>query len=144
MEINPENKCADLFEEMQVEKPLHEMFKMQLELQRNLFKRGKGLDYDNATFKERVDQMSKEWRNISLEFAEMLERLPFKEWKTYDDKTLAGFTSDEQELETKYEYIDMFHFFLNIGLLLGIDADEFVSLYLTKNKENFDRQKRGY
>ena len=40
--------------------------------------------------------------------------------------------------------IDMLHFFLNIALALGIDHDTLVSLYVTKNKENFARQDRGY
>jgi hypothetical protein len=33
---------------------------------------------------------------------------------------------------------------MNVGLALGIDGDTFEKLYITKNKENFDRQARGY
>jgi dimeric dUTPase (all-alpha-NTP-PPase superfamily) len=47
-------------------------------------------------------------------------------------------------LETWYEYADMLHFFVNIGLALGITGDDLEKLYVTKNKENFDRQNRGY
>jgi hypothetical protein len=131
------------------EKPedaLKAMFDMQLALQRDVARRkpDTALDYDMAGFKQRVDQISKEWRNMNLEMAELLERLPFKEWKTYSPEALAGFTSDEQKLETWYEYIDVFHFFMNVGLLLGITPEIFVQLYMTKNAENFDRQKRGY
>lgn len=101
------------------------------------------MDYKGATFKGCVDDISVQWRNMTLEFAELLERLPFKEWKTYTPEQLAGMTED-QKLETWYEYADMFHFFINIGLALGIDGDTLEKLYVTKNAENFDRQKRGY
>jgi dimeric dUTPase (all-alpha-NTP-PPase superfamily) len=81
---------------------------------------------------------------MNLEMAELIERLPHKSWKSYNPLQKIGWESEEQKLETWYEYIDVFHFFLNVGLLLGITADDFVKLYITKNKENFDRQKRGY
>jgi dimeric dUTPase (all-alpha-NTP-PPase superfamily) len=79
-----------------------------------------------------------------MEMTELLDRLPWKEWKTYTEAQKAGFLSEEDKLETYYEYIDVFHFFMNVGLALGIDGDTFEKLYITKNKENFDRQARGY
>lgn len=118
------------------------MFALQKELQDRLATSGKGIHIDTATFEEKVANITVQWRNLTLEFAELLERLPYKEWKTYTAEQRVNAMSDL--LETKYEYIDMFHFFLNIGLLLGITGEEFEKLYLTKNKENFERQKRGY
>jgi dimeric dUTPase (all-alpha-NTP-PPase superfamily) len=89
-----------------------------------------------------VADITTQWRNLTLEFAELLERLPYKEWRTYTTEQRE--LSKEELLEVKYEYIDMFHFFLNIGISLGIDGVEFEKLYVTKNKENFNRQNRGY
>lgn len=143
-EHNPENKCSHLFQDAKLENPLHEMFEMQLSLQRKYFKLGKGLDYDNATFKERVNEITVQWRNFTTEMTELLERLPFKEWKTYTPEQLAGYVDEEHRLETEFEYIDAFHFFMNIGLLLDITPERFISLYVAKNQENFDRQARGY
>jgi dimeric dUTPase (all-alpha-NTP-PPase superfamily) len=144
--MNPENKCSHLFSDniKKLDNPIVDMFNMQLSLQRHLAEKGRALNYDTASHKERVNDISNQWRNISLEFAELLERLPFKEWKTYSPEQLAGFKDDADKLETYYEYIDMFHFFMNIGLALGIDGDTFEKLYITKNQENFDRQARGY
>ena len=144
--MNPENKCADLFDKdiPKLTNPIVDMFNMQLSLQRHLAEKGRALNYDTASHKEKVNDISNQWRNISLEFAELLERLPFKEWKSYSPEQLAGFKDDADKLETYYEYIDMFHFFMNIGLALGIDGDTFEKLYVTKNQENFDRQARGY
>jgi dimeric dUTPase (all-alpha-NTP-PPase superfamily) len=139
---NEKALCAPLYDKTipKLSDPLREIFRLQQNLQRNLAARGKALDYDSASFTQKVAEISNQWRNLTLEFAELLERLPYKEWKSYKSLEL----SDEEMLETKYEYIDMFHFFLNIGLCLGIDGDEFERLYVTKNKENIDRQKRGY
>lgn len=146
MSLNPENKCSHLFDESipKLENPVVDMFNMQASLQKHLAEKGRALDYDTASFKERVDDISRQWRNMNLEMSELLERLPFKEWKTYPEETLNGFKDDEDMLETYYEYIDVFHFFMNVGLALGIDGDTFEKLYITKNQENFDRQKRGY
>jgi dimeric dUTPase (all-alpha-NTP-PPase superfamily) len=74
----------------------------------------------------------------------LIERVPFKTWKSYSPEQRVGFLSEEDKLETQFEYIDMFHFFMNIGLLIGIDGKTFAKLYYLKNKENFDRQNRGY
>lgn len=146
MSLNPENTCSHLFNDniKKLDNPIVDMFNMQLSLQRHLAEKGRALNYDTASHKEKVNDISNQWRNISLEFAELLDRLPFKEWKTYSPEQLAGFKDDADKLETYYEYIDMFHFFMNIGLALGIDGDTFEKLYVTKNQENFDRQARGY
>lgn len=144
--MNPQNKCSQLFNE-KTDIPvnaLEVMFALQKLLQDKLSKSGKGIDIDNSTFIEKVNQISMEWKNINLEMAELVERLPHKSWKSYTDSQKSGWESEEQKLETWYEYIDVFHFFMNVGLLLGITPEDFVKLYMTKNKENFDRQNRGY
>lgn len=144
--MNPQNKCSHLYAQ-DVEKlknPLKQIFEMQLSLQKKLAASGKGVDYEASTFKTNVDDISVQWRNLTLEFAELMERLPFKEWKSYPSDKMVGYENFETALEIYYEYADMFHFFINIGLALGIDGDMLERLYVTKNKENFDRQKRGY
>lgn len=146
MNLNPENKCANLFKEdiPKLSNPVVDMFNMQASLQKHLAEKGRAVNYDTATHKEKINDISVQWRNMTLEFAELLERLPFKEWKTYPEETLNGFKDDEDKLETYYEYIDMFHFFMNMGLALGIDGETFEKLYVSKNAENFARQARGY
>jgi len=143
--MNGENKCADLFEDSpRLENPIVDMFNMQASLQRHLADKGRAVNYDTASFHDRVKDISIQWRNMNMEMTELLERLPWKEWKSYTEAQKADFLSEEDKLETFYEYIDVFHFFMNIGLALGIDGETFEKLYVTKNKENFDRQARGY
>jgi hypothetical protein len=145
MSLNSENKCADLFKDVsKLENPIVDMFNMQASLQKHLAEKGRALDYDTASFHDKVKDISVQWRNMNMEMTELLDRLPWKEWKTYSDSQKAGYLSQEDMLETYYEYIDVFHFFMNVGLALGIDGDTFEKLYTTKNKENFDRQARGY
>lgn len=144
--INPENKCSHLFsQEVDLQRmTIKTMFEMQKSLQDHLAEKGKALNYDTAHFMDRVHDITVQWRNMNLEMAELIERLPFKEWKSYTAEQEEGFASEEDKLEVFYEYIDVFHFFMNVGLALGIDGDTFKRLYATKNKENFDRQARGY
>lgn len=144
--VNPTNKCAQLFEQSvsKLNNPLVDIFNMQKALQKKLSSINRALDYDNASFALKVDDLTIQWRNLTLEFAELMERLPYKEWKTYTNDQLAGKMTEEELLEIQYEYCDMFHFFVNMGLALGIDGEKLEKLYVTKNAENFDRQKRGY
>lgn len=144
--LNPENKCSHLFdtEVKKLPEPLQQIFEMQLSLQKRLAEKGRGVDYEDADYMTRVGDITTQWKNLTLEFAELLERLPHKNWKTYSLEDKVGYKSHEEMLEIWYEYSDMFHFFINIGLALGIDGDTLEKLYVTKNKENFDRQNRGY
>lgn len=144
MTMNPENKCHHLMSDTVPDISIEQMFNMQKVLQQHYASKGKTIDLDNASFKEKVDNITVQYRNMTLEFAELLERLPFKEWKTYSEEEKANFLNEEQRLEVLYEYIDMFHFFLVIGLNLGVDGELFKKLYYTKNKENFSRIERGY
>ena len=134
-----ENKCSHLYEQKSLKEPLKEMMDMQMALQKRL-----GMDYSKMTFKERVGWIMNNWNYLTTEYVELLDRLPFKHWKKYTPEQVVGFLNEEQKMETYYEFIDMLHFFLNIALALGIDHDTLVSLYVTKNKENFARQDRGY
>jgi len=140
-EINPDNKCSNL----KLVGNIDDKNKLEIiwDIQKKLQKRY-NLNPDDMSFKERINLIQRHWRDICIEFGELMLRLPFKEWKKYDKRTLNGYIDKEHELEVKYEYIDMLHFFINIGLCLEIDAKELYQLYITKNKENFNRQERGY
>lgn len=140
--MNPENKCAHLWnqaQEMPEGNSLEAMFKMQASLQKRI-----GNDPADMDFKQRVDFIKENWNYLTCEYAELLERLPFKTWKKYTPEQLADFENEEHKLETWFEVCDMMHFFINMCLCLGITADDMARLYYAKNKENFDRQDRGY
>ena len=144
--MDSNNKCAHLFNEniKKLDNPLVDMFNMQRSLQKKLAETGRAIDYDTASFKDRIDDISDQWRNMNMEMTELLERLPWKRWKTYSTEQLAGFVSEEQKMETYFEAVDVLHFYMNICLALGIDGEMLEKLYISKNAENFARQARGY
>ena len=76
------------------------------------------------------------------ELMETMERTPWKHWKKYSKK---DFNIKGEELkELQMEIIDVWHFFMNLCELWNLDAKTFFNMYVAKNKENFDRFKRGY
>lgn len=71
----------------------------------------------------------------------------WKWWKDENPSTATKYLSDLSEddlIELKMEYVDALHFFINFGLILGMTGSEVMNIYLAKNAENIDRQKRGY
>ena len=71
----------------------------------------------------------------------------WKPWKSqhgeYRNRKISEL-SPEDQLEIKFEMIDILHFALNMFAGLGMNAEEIFKLYYLKNQENFDRQNRGY
>jgi dimeric dUTPase (all-alpha-NTP-PPase superfamily) len=144
MSLNPENKCAQLWNKeipklQPGEQSLNKMFEMQLSLQKRL-----GQDFSKMSLEQRTQLIKDNYVYMITEMTELIENLPFKHWKKYNPEQRQDFTSEEQKLETYYEFIDIMHFFMNVGLLLGIDGDTAWRLYATKNAENWARQDRGY
>lgn len=144
MSLNPENKCAQLWNKeiptlQPGEQSLNKMFEMQLSLQKRL-----GQDFSKMSLEQRTQLIKDNYVYMITEMTELIENLPFKHWKKYSPEQRQDFTSEEQKLETYYEFIDIMHFFMNVGLLLGIDGDTAWRLYATKNAENWARQDRGY
>lgn len=52
--------------------------------------------------------------------------------------------SDSDKIELKMEYIDELHFLFNKMHAVGMTPEELFNFYFAKNKENRERQKRGY
>ena len=71
----------------------------------------------------------------------------WKRWKKayteYSDKKFSDLSLEDQ-LECKFEIVDMLHFFMNYAASIGMTSQEMYNMYMSKNKENRDRQKRGY
>ena len=79
----------------------------------------------------------------SQELQEMLYEIPFfKHWKDYSKMTNEEI--EEAYVAAKKEMVDAWHFFMNLALGLGMDADELTNGYFDKHKENLRRQETGY
>jgi hypothetical protein len=71
----------------------------------------------------------------------------WKRWKSaypeYADKKFSELSAVDQ-LECKFEIIDMLHFFMNYAISVGMTSQEMYNMYMAKNEENRARQQRGY
>jgi hypothetical protein len=83
---------------------------------------------------------------IRMEFAEILDQCPWKDWKANyalgRNDALSG--QPELMLELKFELIDVLFFWLNLALALGMSWDEVRRIYMAKWHENVRRQREGY
>lgn len=71
----------------------------------------------------------------------------WKYWKKnhakYENMKFSELSQNDQ-LECKFEIIDMLHFFMNYAISIGMTPQEMYNMYMSKNAENRERQKRGY
>jgi dimeric dUTPase (all-alpha-NTP-PPase superfamily) len=71
--------------------------------------------------------------------SELQEILGCVNWKHWKQKQYPI-----DELSLKYELVDLWHFVMSLMLVWGMTPLDLFSMYITKNRENHDRQKRGY
>ena len=117
---------------------LEEMLRKQEELQERL-----GYDFSSMT-QEEITAYIKEFSiHLTQELHEMLYVLPyFKPWKDYRAMTVEEYEASMKE--ARKEFIDLFHFVLNIALALNMSGKDIYDMYMAKNKENHKRQDEGY
>ena len=156
-----QNRCADLKIETASDS-LAEIFEVQRALQTEYVEKRAIGKVTPATLGEIYDTIRDNKIALDDEFKELVDALPgvhdggmsaskrsglWKRWKS-DNEAIRDLelsqlsTADRTELE--FEYCDMFLFFINIGLALGIDGTRLGELYKAKTGENFSRIERGY
>lgn len=82
--------------------------------------------------------------HVNQEMNEMLYELAyFKPWSSKYDKWDRK-KHEEQLAKVKEEYIDAWHFFMNIGIALELTEKEWLEIYNYKNCINHERQNNGY
>lgn len=110
---------------------LSEIFARQLRLQQVI----NGYDLDEQDDETRIRNIKENVLACTDELHEALNEVGWKQWATSRHINEDAF---------KKELIDAAHFLINLLLHAGVTADEFFTLYLTKNKRNFERQAEGY
>jgi len=101
-----------------------------------LFKLQQSLNDDIRTKRNLDGYTHEEWiqkHTLAMlsELAELLDEVNFKWWK--NPKPI-----DEGAL--KEELVDILHFYISMCLEAGLTPQELFDRYISKNKENFDRQ----
>ncbi len=74
-------------------------------------------------------------RAMQQELAELTDSVPWKWWAKYQQ-------FDKQN--ARVEVVDLFHFLVSLGQVLGMSADDIYQAYLKKNQINHQRQDSGY
>lgn len=105
-----------------------------------------------AWMREQKDCIDDEFRELLTSLGEMSRgdkdaSAVWKKWKGRYTEAQAKPISEmspEDQLEIKFEMIDILHFVLNMFAGLNMSAEEIFKLYYLKNAENFARQDRGY
>lgn len=110
-----------------------EKLRLMLETQ-DAFQKRLGYYVDKMTDEQLSGYIKEHTLHCMHELHEMLQELPyFKPWKTYKPEN-CSYSRCIKEL------IDAWHFFMNIMLALGIDANVLFSEYFIKLDENYQRQ----
>jgi hypothetical protein len=156
---NTDNTCAKLeIENLWAERSgvnqdtLGDILNLQADTQKNVY----GYDFEKMSLREVMEFWSMNTHAMIDEIHEATDALGgissggsaiWKKWKkaytSYSDKKFSDL-SPEDQLECKFEIIDMLHFFMNYAISVGMTPQEMYNMYMSKNKENRDRQQRGY
>ena len=109
---------------------LAELFEMQGTLNHRI-----GVDCADMSEEDQHKWVLNYCRAMSQEIAELTDSVPWKWWAKYQEY-------DKQN--ACVEVVDLFHFLISLALVLGMSAEDVHSLYVQKNKVNFERQDHGY
>ena len=94
-----------------------------------------GVDTSSLNEEQQTEWLLKYSRAMSQEIAELIDSVPWKWWAKYQEFDLQN---------ARVEVVDLFHFIISLGQVLGMDAADIHNLYMQKNRVNFERQDSGY
>lgn len=109
---------------------LEEIFRLQEELNLRI-----GVDTRNMSDEEQVKWVLNYVRAMQQELAELTDSVPWKWWAKYQN-------FDKQN--ARVEIIDLMHFLISAGQVMGLTAEDFYQAYVKKNAVNHQRQNSGY
>jgi hypothetical protein len=153
---NTDNKCAELeIEDLysQSTDTLGDILNLQSETQRTIY----GYNFEEMSLRELLEFWHMNNHALIDEIHEATDALGgiqdgdgnaiWKKWKkayaSFSDKKFSDLSSSDQ-LECKFEIIDMLHFFMNYAASIGMTPQEMYNMYMSKNQENRRRQQNNY
>jgi hypothetical protein len=153
---NTDNKCAELeIEDLYSQSidTLGDILNLQSETQRTIY----GYNFEEMSLRELMEFWHMNNHALIDEIHEATDALGgiqdgdgnaiWKRWKkaypSFSDKKFSDLSSSDQ-LECKFEIIDMLHFFMNYAASIGMTPQEMYNMYMSKNQENRRRQQNNY
>jgi len=142
---NTDNKCAELeIEDLysQSTDTLGDILNLQSETQRTIY----GYNFEEMSLRELMEFWHLNNHSLIDEIHEATDALGgirdgdgnaiWKRWKkaydSFSDKKFSDLSSSDQ-LECKFEIIDMLHFFMNYAASIGMTPQEMYNMYMSKN-----------
>jgi hypothetical protein len=153
---NIDNSCSGLNIEDLYSKSsdtLGDILNLQADTQKNVY----GYKFEEMSLRELMEFWHMNTHAIVDEIHEATDALGgikdgngnaiWKKWKlaysTYKTKKFSDLSENDQ-LECKFEVIDMLHFFMNYAISIGMTPSEMYNMYMSKNLENRRRQQNNY
>ena len=135
------------------EDTLGDIMAIQAETQRNVY----GYNFEEMSLRELMDFWHMNNHALIDEIHEATDALGgikdgngnaiWKRWKkafdSYSNLKFSDLSADDQ-LECKFEIVDILHFFMNMAVSVGMTSSEMYNMYMAKNEENRARQQKGY
>lgn len=110
---------------------LQEMIDLQAKLQSETY----GKDISKLDTREKIEAYSINMMALQDELHEALNEMSWKPWAK------AEYFNDDR---VQQELVDAWHFFMNLMIISGMDAEKLHLRYLAKRKVNIKRQEDGY
>ena len=110
---------------------LQEMIDLQAKLQSETY----GKDISKLDTREKIEAYRINMMALQDELHEALNEMSWKPWAK------AEYFNDDR---VQQELVDAWHFFMNLMIISGMDAEKLHLRYLAKRKANIKRQEDGY
>jgi hypothetical protein len=152
---NTDNSCSHLqIKDLYLESKdtLGDILNLQAATQYSVY----GYDFANMSLREIMDFWHMNNHSLIDEIHEATDALGgissggsaiWKRWKKdyhkYQEMKFSDL-SPEDQLECKFEIIDILHFFMNMAASIGMSPQEMYNMYMSKNEENRRRQTNNY
>jgi len=153
---NIDNECADLTIEDLYSKSTDTLGDI-MELQKDTQKTVYGYNFEEMSLSTIMEYWHLNNHSMIDEIHEATDALGgikdgdgnavWKKWKSANEKyknIKFKDLSNADQLECKFEIVDMLHFFLNYAISIGMTPQEMYNMYMSKNKHNRERQLNGY
>jgi hypothetical protein len=153
---NIDNSCSELNIEDLYSKSsdtLGDIMNLQADTQKNVY----GYNFSDMTLRELMGFWHMNNHAMIDEIHEATDALGgikdgngnaiWKKWKAaYDSYANLKFSelSSDDQIECKFEIVDMLHFFMNYAVSIGMTPSEMYNMYMSKNQENRRRQQNNY
>jgi hypothetical protein len=136
---------------------LADLYNLQAKTQEMYFSKQGRKQFSEFTIGDLVDFLMVNNHAIIDELHEMMDAVggisdgvgnaAWKPWKSSNpivrEKCLSDLSESDLK-ELKMEFIDVMHFVFNAGLAIGVTPQDFYNYYLSKNEENWSRQRNNY